>query len=364
MKDGTEPMEQKQTESLDYRKAGVDISEGNRAVDLIKDAAASTFDAQVLAPLGSFASMYDLSRIIATYRNPVLVQSVDGVGTKISVARMTGDYRTIGEDLFYACANDIAVHGAKPLTFLDYIANDRLDAQTVATIVKGIVAACRECSVSLVGGETAEMPGVYLSGEHDLVGLVSGVVERDRIVQGTDVCAGDVILAVGSSGLHTNGYSLARKVLFEHAGLTVDDPLPLDPGVSVGKALLAPHVNYVNGIQALLAAGAPVKAMAHITGGGLIENVPRTMPNGLRPCFHPSAWQSNPLFESIRTLGNIPLGEMYRTFNMGIGLTVTVPASESETTLALMRASFPQPAWRVGEVVAGVGGTYIEGVTK
>jgi phosphoribosylformylglycinamidine cyclo-ligase len=356
-------MSPQEKETMDYRKAGVDISEGNRAVDLIKDAAASTFDRHVLAPLGSFASMYDISWIASGYRNPVLVQSVDGVGTKISVARLANDYSTIGEDLFNACTNDIAVHGAKPLTFLDYIANDKLEAETVARIVQGIVKACKESSVALVGGETAEMPGVYLKGEHDLVGLVTGVVEREKIIRGDAVQAGDVILAVGSSGLHTNGYSLARHVLFERAHLSVDDPLPTDPSVTVGKALLAPHVNYVNGIQALLAQDAPIRSMAHITGGGLLENVPRVLPKHVHARFFPPSWQAKGVFEAIRTLGNISDREMYRTFNMGIGLTVVVPSGEAQAVLRLLGKEFSQPAWEVGTIVAGGGGTWIEGVT-
>ncbi|MFA5670763.1 MAG: phosphoribosylformylglycinamidine cyclo-ligase [Balneolaceae bacterium] len=212
----------KKTNSVDYKEAGVDINEGNRAVELIKDATASTFNEHVLAPIGSFASMYDISWLAKEYKVPILVQSVDGVGTKIVVAQMANDFSTIGEDLFYACTNDIAVHGAKPLTFLDYIANDKLRAETVATIVSGIAKACKECSVALVGGETAEMPGVYLHNQHDLVGLVTGIVDKHKIIDGKDVENGDIILGVGSSGLHTNGYSLARKVLFEKAKLKVN----------------------------------------------------------------------------------------------------------------------------------------------
>ena len=357
-------MNQQGKESLDYRSAGVDISEGNRAVDLIKDAAASTCDERVLAPLGSFASMYDISWIAKEYRNPVLMQSVDGVGTKISVARMADDYSTIGEDLFNACANDIAVHGAKPLTLLDYIANDKLNADTVAAIVLGIVKACKESSVALVGGETAEMPGVYLPGEHDLVGLVTGVVERDEIIRGDAVEAGDVILAVGSAGLHTNGYSLARRVFFEHAGLSIGDPLPNDHGTSIARALLAAHANYVNGIQAMLRQGAPVRSMAHITGGGLLENVPRVLPKEMQARFYPDAWQAKPVFAAIKELGNISAKEMYRTFNMGIGLTVMVPPESARQVLEIMALEVRQPVWEVGEIVAKEGGTWIEGVTQ
>lgn len=357
-------METTPADTLDYRSAGVDISAGNLAVQLIKEEVAGTFDGNVLTGLGDFASMYDLRQIVERYRHPVLMQSVDGVGTKISIARMTNDYSSIGRDLVSACANDIVVHGAKPLTFLDYIANDRLDPLTTAVIVRGIAAACRETHVCLVGGETAEMPGVYLPGEHDLVGLVTGVAEREAIVDGHTVVSGDVILAVGSSGLHTNGYSLARKVLFEHAGLQADDPLPSESDTTVGKALLIPHANYTNGVRDLLASGAPVRSMAHITGGGLIENVPRVIPKGLSPRFFPDRWSRHSLFDLIGQLGGVSGREMFRTFNMGIGLTVVVPRSEAEATLRTMRICFAQPVWEVGDIVPGDGSTWIGGVSE
>lgn len=349
-------------EILDYQQAGVNINEGNRTVELIKESTASTFNEHVLAPIGSFASMFAIGWLGKEYKEPVLVQSVDGVGTKIVVAKMANDFSTIGEDLFYACANDIAVHGAKPLTFLDYIANDALKAETVATIVSGIAKACKECSVAFVGGETAEMPGVYLPGEHDLVGLVSGVVEKSKIIDGKEAKEGDVILAVASSGLHTNGYSLARKVLFEKAKLRVEDPLYTDKTVTVGQALLKTHVNYSNGIQALLNEGLILKSLAHITGGGLVENVKRTLPKGVDSYFYRDSWPITPIFKAIEELGNVPRYEMLRTFNMGLGLTIVVAKKDAKHALTLAKKAFPMPVYEVGKLVKGKGQTFIEGV--
>ena len=347
---------------VDYRASGVDITEGNRAVDLIKESTASTFNEYVLAPIGSFASMFDISWLAKEYKEPVLVQSVDGVGTKIVVAQMANDFSTIGEDLFYACTNDIAVHGAKPLTFLDYIANDKLKAETVATIVNGIAKACKECSVALVGGETAEMPGVYLPNQHDLVGLVTGIVDKSKIIDGKDVTDGDVILGVASSGLHTNGYSLARKVLFEKANLKVDQILYTDESLTVGEALLKAHVNYSNGIQTLLEKGVVIKSLSHITGGGLVENVKRTLPKNVDSYFYKESWPVLPIFKAIKELGNVPEFEMYRTFNMGLGLTIVVAKQEAQEVLKLANEAFSMPVYEVGKIVKGSGKTTIEGV--
>ncbi len=349
--------------SMDYSSAGVNIEAGNRAVRQITALAASTFSPQVLTGLGSFGSFFDLSTVMQEYRHPVMVQSIDGVGTKIIVAGMAGNYRSIGRDLLSACANDIVVHGAKPLTFLDYIANDTLDPDTVTEIVAGMAAGCREEGISLVGGETAEMPGTYLPGEHDLVGIVTGVVEREKIINGREVAPGDVILGAASSGLHTNGFSLARKVLFEIAELTVSETLPgSEPAVTVGDALLEPHVNYTAAVHALLDAGAPVRSMAHITGGGLIENVPRVLPGNVDACFNIGSWDIPHIFRTIQQLGGIEDREMYRAFNMGIGLTVTVPAEAAEAVLAKMRQLFSVPVFRVGTVTEGSGRTVLSGL--
>ncbi len=339
--------------SISYRQSGVNIEAGNRTVDLIRDAAASTFTPAVLTGVGSFGAFYELTDILREYREPVLVQSVDGVGTKTVVARQVGDFSRIGADLVSACCNDIAVHGARPLTFLDYIANDVLVPEQVAEIVRGIAEACHEIGVSLIGGETAEMPGVYLPGEHDLVGVVTGVVEKSRIINGAAIRPGDVVFGVGSSGLHTNGYSLARKII-EARSLSLDMELEAagttTQSITLGDALLEPHVNYVHGIATLLDGGVPVHGMAHITGGGLVENIPRILPTGCDAVLDSSTWTVPSVFTVLAEAGEIPREELHRVFNMGIGLTVFVPPEEKDRALALMRENFPVPAWEIGRV--------------
>lgn len=350
--------------SLSYKKSGVDIEAGNRTVELIRDAAASTFTPAVLTGVGSFGAFYDLSGLIGAYREPVLVQSVDGVGTKTVVARQAEDFSGIGADLVSACCNDIAVHGAKPLTFLDYVANDVLVPERVAEIVEGIAEACRGIGVSLIGGETAEMPGVYLPGEHDLVGVVTGIVEKSGIINGSTIRAGDCILGAGSSGLHTNGFSLAREII-RTAGLSLDMTLPAAHGSggprTLKAALLAPHVNYTGGIMELLQAGVEIHGMAHITGGGLLENVPRILPPRLDALIDRAAWEIPPLFSFLAEAGSIAREELYRVFNMGIGLTVVVPPEERDRALHIMERVFPLPSREIGRIeragnASGAGG--------
>jgi phosphoribosylformylglycinamidine cyclo-ligase len=350
--------------SIDYKSSGVDIQAGNAAVDLIKDHAASTFSDSVLTGLGSFGSFYDISEIAHAYRHPVMVQSIDGVGTKIMIASMTGDYSTIGRDLLSACCNDIIVHGAEPATFLDYIANDRLDPRVVAEMVAGMAAGCREQGVSLVGGETAEMPGTYRDGEHDLVGLVTGFVEKEKIINGSRAEEGDVLIGAASSGLHTNGYSLARKVLFDHAGLSVDDYVSECPDRSIGEILLAPHINYTSAVHALLDSGLPVTSMAHITGGGLIENIPRTLPEGLSARIDGDSWEIPGIFNAISRLGSIDEKEMFHAFNMGIGYTVAVAKEHARKTLELMREFLDRDVQIIGSLIPGERKTIITGVTS
>ncbi|POR02001.1 phosphoribosylaminoimidazole synthetase [Alkalispirochaeta sphaeroplastigenens] len=352
--------------SLSYKDSGVDIEAGNRTVDLIRDAAASTFTPAVLTGVGSFGAFYDLSEIVPSFRNPVLVQSVDGVGTKTVVARQADDFSRIGADLVSACCNDIAVHGARPLTFLDYVANDVLDPERVAQIVCGIAEACRSVGASLIGGETAEMPGVYLPGEHDLVGVVTGIVERDRIINGATIAPGDVILGVASSGLHTNGFSLARKII-EVAGLSLEAPLEqLLPGAgssaSLQEALLEAHVNYTPGILALLDGGIPLRGMAHITGGGLVENIPRVLPPGCDALLDGTAWEVPPVFSVLAHHGGVAPGELHRVFNMGVGLAVILPASARDEALALMKDVFPVESREIGRVARGTGRVNISGI--
>ena len=314
---------------INYKSAGVDIDAGNEAVDRIKDSVKSTFTPNVLTGLGSFGSLYDLKPILEEYENPVLVQSVDGVGTKTIIARMMGKYNTIGIDLLSACTNDIIVMGARPLTFLDYIANDKLKPEIIEEIVSGMVEACREIDVSLVGGETAEMPDTYLPGEHDLVGVITGIVEKDKIITGETIQPDDVVLGLPSNGLHTNGYSFARKLFFEIGGYDVNDTIP-ELEKSVGLTLLEPHINYTNHVFAALEVGIDIKGIAHITGGGLVENLPRILPDGCGMEIKKGAWPVLPVFDVMQAIGDVDEDEMYRAFNMGIGMVFIVDSSKVE----------------------------------
>ena len=306
---------------MDYKSAGVDINAGNKAVENIKKSVRSTFTTNVLTGLGGFGSLYDLKSIIDDYENPVLVQSIDGVGTKAIIARKLGKFNTIGVDLLSACANDILVMGARPLTFLDYIANDKLSPDIIEEMVNGMVDACLDTGVSLVGGETAEMPDTYLPGEHDLVGVITGVVEKNKIITGQAIHPSDVVLGLQSSGLHTNGYSLARKLFFEIGGYDVNDTIP-ELEKSVGLTLLEPHINYTNNIFSLLDKDIEVKGIAHITGGGLIENIPRILPDGCCVEIHKGSWPAVPIFNVMQSIGNVDENEMYHAFNMGIGMII------------------------------------------
>ena len=306
---------------MDYKSAGVDINAGNKAVENIKKSVRSTFTTNVLTGLGGFGSLYDLKSIINDYENPVLVQSIDGVGTKAIIARKLGKFNTIGVDLLSACANDILVMGARPLTFLDYIANDKLRPDIIEEMVNGMVDACLDTGVSLVGGETAEMPDTYLSGEHDLVGVITGVVEKNKIITGQAIHPSDVDLGLQSSGLHTNGYSLARKLFFEIGGYDVNDTIP-ELEKSIGLTLLEPHINYTNNIFSLLDKDIEVKGIAHITGGGLIENIPRILPDGCCVEIHKGSWPAVPIFNVMQSIGNVDENEMYHAFNMGIGMII------------------------------------------
>ena len=300
---------------IDYKSAGVNIDAGNEAVERIKKGVQSTFTTNVLTGLGSFGSLYDLKSILDDYENPVLVQSIDGVGTKAIIARKLGKFNTIGVDLLSACANDILVMGARPLTFLDYIANDKLMPDTIEEIVAGMVQACRDTGVSLVGGETAEMPDTYLPGEHDLVGVITGVVEKDKIITGEAIHPGDVVLGLLSSGLHTNGYSLARKLFFEIGGYDVNDTIP-ELEKSVGLTLLEPHINYTNHVFGVLDKEIGVKGIAHIAGGGLVENIPRILPDGCCVEIHRGSWPGVPIFNVMQSIGNVDENEMYLTFTV------------------------------------------------
>jgi len=308
---------------IHYKSAGVDIDAGSEAVDRIKDIVKSTFTPHVLTGLGSFGSLYDLKPVLKEYENPVMVQSIDGVGTKTIIARKLKKFDTIGIDLLSACANDILVMGARPLTFLDYIANDKLKPEIIEEIVSGMVKACQNTGVSLVGGETAEMPDTYLPGEHDLVGVITGVVEKDKIITGERIQPGDIVLGLPSNGLHTNGYSLARKLFFKIGGYYVNDTIPALEK-SVGLTLLEPHINYTNHVFAVLDADIDIKGIAHITGGGLVENIPRILPDGCGVEIQKGSWPILPVFDVMQSLGDVEEDEMFRAFNMGIGMVFIV----------------------------------------
>jgi len=312
---------------IDYKSAGVNIDAGNEAVNRIKDGVKSTFTSNVLTGIGSFGSLYDLKPILDNYDNPVMVQSIDGVGTKTIIARKLGKFDTIGIDLLSAAANDILVMGARPLTFLDYIANDKLNPKTIEEIVSGMVKACKNTGVSLVGGETAEMPDTYSPGEHDLVGVITGVVEKEKIITGENIKPGDALLGLPSNGLHTNGYSFARKLFFEIGEYDVNDTIP-ELEKSIGLTLLEPHINYTNHVFATLDAGIDVKGIAHITGGGLVENIPRILPDGCGVEIQKGSWPNIPVFNVMQSIGDVDEDEMYRAFNMGIGMTFIVSTDD------------------------------------
>ena len=337
-------------QKIDYKSAGVDIDAGNEAVDRIKDGVKSTFTSNVLTGLGSFGSLYDLKPILENYNHPVMVQSIDGVGTKTIIARKMEKFDTIGIDLLSAAANDILVMGARPLTFLDYIANDKLKPEIVEEIVSGMVKACKETGVSLVGGETAEMPDTYLPGEHDLVGIITGVVEKEKIITGENIKPGDVVLGLPSNGLHTNGYSFARKLFFEIGGYDVNDMIPeLDK--SVGLTLLEPHINYTNHVFSILDKGLDVKGIAHITGGGLVENIPRILPNGCGVEIQKRSWPSLPVFDVMQSIGDVDENEMFRAFNMGIGMVFIVDSTDVNSVKDALKDL--TEVYEIGSVVSG-----------
>lgn len=338
--------------AIDYKSAGVDIAAGNEAVKRIKKGVESTFSSAVLTELGSFGALYDLADIIRDYKNPVLVQSIDGVGTKIMLARMMKKFDTIGADLVSATTNDIIVLGAKPLTLLDYIANDKLQPAIVEQIVLGMVKACRENQIALVGGETAEMPGTYLAGEHDLAGVITGVVDKNKVIQGKDICPGDVVLAFTSSGLHTNGYSLARKLIFDIGKFSVDSLLP-DFDHTIGEVLLEPHINYTRPVLHLLQRNVIIKGMAHITGGGLLENIPRILPAGCQVEIQKNSWPSQPIFSVLRDLGKLDDKEMYRTFNMGVGMVMMLAADQVDHATRVLQTMPEFKLYTIGKVTAG-----------
>jgi phosphoribosylformylglycinamidine cyclo-ligase len=330
-----------------YARAGVDIDAGRRLAARIKGLARSTARPEVLAGVGPFASLFRL----AGYSDPVLVASADGVGTKLKVAFMTDRHDTVGVDLVNHCVNDILVQGAEPLFFLDYLATGRLAPDVAASIVEGMARACRENGCALLGGETAEMPGFYGDGEYDLAGFIVGAVDRSRVIDGRGVTPGDALIGLPSSGLHTNGYSLARRIVFDTLGLSVGTYLA-EVGLFVGEALLTPHRSYLPVVRPLLA-DRVIKGMAHITGGGITENLPRMLPDGAAASVRRSAWRPLPIFEFLQDRGEVPDDDMWRTFNMGMGLILAVSGADASAILARLHAAGETGAAAIGEIVPG-----------
>ena len=330
---------------LRYRDAGVNIDEADRAVSAIKKLAGPTFTRGVVTDIGSFGACYQLSG----FRRPVLVSSADGVGTKLKVAFLTGRHDTVGEDLVNHCVNDIAVQGALPLFFLDYFAVGKLDAAVAEAVVSGIARGCRNNGCALIGGETAEMPGMYAESEYDLAGFIVGAAERGSLLTGKSVRAGDALLALPSTGLHTNGYSLARKLLFDVAGYAPDTLLP-STGKTVADALLAVHRSYLKPIRALIKAGL-LRGAAHITGGGITDNTPRMLPKALAVAIETQSWRIPPLFELLRQIGNIPMDDYRRTLNLGVGMILAVPERGAARAESVLRKVGETP-FRIGSVVA------------
>ena len=326
---------------ISYKQAGVNIDEADRAVALIRKHARETFTRGVLTDIGSFGGGY----LLSGWKRPVLISSADGVGTKLKIAFLTARHNTIGEDLVNHCVNDIAVQGAVPLFFLDYFAVGKLDARVAAEVISGVARGCRNNNCALIGGETAEMPGLYQAGEYDLAGFIVGAVERKEMLTGSAIRAGDVLLGLASSGLHTNGYSLARKLLFEVARRPLDDAL--------ADELLQVHRSYLKPLRALVEAGI-LKGAAHITGGGITDNLPRILPAGLAARIDLSSWTIPPIFEKLRAIGNIEPADYRRTFNLGIGMILAVAkrnASKARAILSRRRES----SFEIGEVVRSAG---------
>jgi phosphoribosylformylglycinamidine cyclo-ligase len=343
---------------MDYKQAGVDIEAGNEVVRRIRSLARGTFTPGVLSEIGSFGGLFRLDT--ASVRDPVLVASADGVGTKLRVAFLAGVHRTIGMDLVNHCVNDILVQGAQPLFFLDYLATGRLDPDVAVQVVEGLSTACRDNGCALLGGETAEMPGFYADGEYDVAGFIVGVVAREQLIDGRTIVPGDVLIGVPSSGLHTNGYSLARRIVFDVAGLRVGSHVT-ELGTTVGAALLEPHRSYLPLIRPLLSSKI-IKGMAHITGGGITDNLPRILPPDTAAVIDRAAWDVPVVFRWLQRIGTVPDDDMLRTFNMGIGLIVACAAVAADRVIGELAAAGAPGAARIGRIVEGNRGVQYTGV--
>src|SRR5262245_34439281 len=334
---------------IKYKDACVDIDSANRATERIKKLARSTFNENVISEIGGFGGMFN--GVFADTREPVLVASCDGVGTKIKIAFATGVHNTVGYDLVAHCINDILVQGAKPLFFLDYIAAGKLDPEVITQVVEGLTRACSESNCALLGGETAEMPGLYAEGEYDIAGFIVGVVDRRRIINGARITAGDLVIGLPAVGLHTNGYSLARKLFFDTAGYKIDQLVP-ELGCTPAEELLKPHKSYLPALERLIEHDGVIKGLAHITGGGLVENIPRILPTNVDVVIKEGSWPVLPVFELIRKIGDVPREDMLRTFNLGVGMVVIINPQFMQFVEDKF-TSARQEFYIIGEVVDG-----------
>ena len=342
------------TKDITYASAGVDIEAADQAIDNIKGQANATYNRGVLSGIGGFAGLFHMGEGTPDMTDPVLVSGTDGVGTKLLVAQKVGNHRGIGQDLVAMCVNDILCVGARPLFFLDYFAAGGLSGVPFEEVVTSIANACADVDCALLGGETAEMPGLYQSGDYDLAGFCVGAVDKPKIIDGQKVQTGDVVIGLGSSGLHSNGFSLARKVLLEHAQLSLDEKFAQDHTLTLGETLLVPTTLYVKPVLKLAAEGIELHSMAHITGGGLPGNIARNVPDTFDIQIKSGSWNEPAIFDLIRTKGPVNEDEMRKTFNLGIGFTLIIPASQEAQALSLLEDS-GIPAWNIGSVHDGTG---------
>lgn len=338
---------------LSYRDAGVDLDAAERTKDRLKDLVASTRDRWTLSELGAFGGLYQVPTDAAA---PVLVSSADGVGTKLKVAFLSGRHDTVGQCLVNHCVNDILVQGARPLFFLDYVASGAMDEGVIPEVVRGIALACKENGCALLGGETAQMPDFYQDGEYDLAGFIVGLVDKSAILDGSSIREGDVLVGLASSGLHTNGYTLARRIVFDVLGLGVDDELP-GTGRSVADELLAVHRSYLRVLEGPLGEGR-IRGLAHVTGGGIPGNLPRVLPDGLGARVDRDAWTVPPVFRTLQEAGGVARGEMDRAFNMGVGMIAVVRPDEADALVG-HAAGAGLEGWPIGHVIAGHGVEYV-----
>ncbi|MHB1392337.1 MAG: phosphoribosylformylglycinamidine cyclo-ligase [Clostridia bacterium] len=338
-------------EKLTYKASGVDVEAGYEAVKLMKEHTKRTMIPGVLGELGSFGGFFEIAK--ENYKNPILVSGTDGVGTKLQIAFMTGKHDTIGIDCVAMCVNDVACHGAKPLFFLDYIGTGKLEPKVAADIVKGVCDGCVEAGCALIGGETAEMPGFYKEGEYDLAGFAVGIVDKDNVINGSGVKAGDILIGIASSGIHSNGFSLVRKLFFGINNFDINTRFD-ELECTLGEELLKPTKIYVRTVQALIEKH-QINGIAHITGGGFIENIPRTIPAGLKAVILHDSWDISPVFKLMQKLGNIEEGEMFNTFNMGIGLVLAVGSEAVEDIMETLKG-LGEKAYIIGSVAKGEGG--------